>query len=169
MVLGGVVGWMLLRPYRRITHMGGKNNAASDSWSRRVFRYLRESSRIGADEYDERGSRRIKQRDVTVEQINVRPEARLEDPAHVSPRAETTTTPQVRSRPDGAEHTADTEPVVATDGGGESGAAPRRTRRPAQWTEPDVAEAPASYAIYRPDTGQTTTTPQTPRVRAEAR
>ncbi|MDR7280292.1 putative membrane protein [Catenuloplanes atrovinosus] len=171
--LCGVVGWMLLRPYRRITQLGGKNNAASDSWSRRVFRDLREASRIGADESDDRGSRRIKQRDVTVEQINIRPEARLEDPAHASPRAETTTAPQVRTRPDGAEHVADSEPVVA-GGGGESGGgpAPRRTRRPAQWTEPEVAEAPASFAIYRPDTGQTTTapqTPQTPRVRAEAR
>ncbi len=48
--LCGVVGWMLLRPYRRITQMGGKNNAAADSWSRRIFRDLREASRIGADE-----------------------------------------------------------------------------------------------------------------------
>ncbi|MFI5840807.1 MFS transporter [Catenuloplanes sp. NPDC051500] len=165
--LSGVVGWMLLRPYRRITQMGGKNNAAADSWSRRVFRDLREASRIGVDD-DDRGSRRIKQRDVTVEQINVRPEARLEDPVHASPRAETTSAPQVRTRPDGAEHAPDVEPAVAGGDGG--GSTPRRTRRPAQWTEPDVTDAPASYAIYRPETEKTTTTaPQTPRVRAEAR
>jgi hypothetical protein len=163
--LCGVVGWMLLRPYRRITQMGGKNNAAADSWSRRVFRDLREASRIGDD--DDRGSRRIKQRDVTVEQINVRPEARLEDPVHASPRAETTSAPQVRTRPDGAEQAPEAEPAVAGGGGGSG---PRRTRQPAQWTEPDVADAPASYAIYRPETEKTTTTaPQTPRVRAEAR
>lgn len=171
--LCGVVGWMLLRPYRRITQMGGKNNAAADSWSRRIFRDLREASRIGADENDDRGSRSIKQRDVTVEQINVRPEARLEDPVHASPRAETTNAPQVRTRPDGAEHVADDEPATAAGGGsgaaGGGGPAPRRTRQPAQWTEPDVADAPSSYAIYRPDTGQTTAAPQTPRVRAEAR
>ncbi|MDP9798240.1 hypothetical protein J2S43_006752 [Catenuloplanes nepalensis] len=169
--LCGVVGWMLLRPYRRITQMGGKNNAAADSWSRRIFRDLREASRIGADDNDDRGSRSIKQRDVTVEQINVRPEARMEDPVHASPRAETTSAPQVRTRPDGAEHVTDAEPAVAGGEGGGS-ATPRRTRRPAQWTEPDVADTPSSYAIYRPDTGQTTTapqTPQTPRVRAEAR
>ncbi|WP_033343542.1 MFS transporter [Catenuloplanes japonicus] len=164
--LCGVVGWMLLRPYRRITQMGGRSNSEADSWSRRVFRDLREASRIGTDE-DDRGSRRIKQRDVTVEQINVRPEARLEDPVHASPRVETTSAPQVRTRSDGTEHVPEAEPVVAGDGGG--GSAPRRTRRPAQWTEPDVADAPASYAIYRPETGKTTTAPQTPRVRAEAR
>ncbi|MDR7323828.1 putative membrane protein [Catenuloplanes niger] len=171
--LCGVVGWMLLRPYRRITQLGGKNNAAADSWSRRIFRDLREASRIGADENDDRGSRSIKQRDVTVEQINVRPEARLEDPVHASPRAETTDAPQVRSRPDGAEHVTDAEPAVGAGGGsggaGGGSSTPRRTRQPAQWTEPDVADAPSSYAIYRPDTGQTTTAPQTPRVRAEAR
>jgi hypothetical protein len=32
-----------------------------------------------------------------------------------------------------------------------------------------VAEQPASYAIYRPETGSTTSEPATPRVRSEAK
>ena len=46
---------------------------------------------------------------------------------------------------------------------------PARPRRPSTWTEPDVAERPASYAIYRPETGNTSREPSQPRVRTEAK
>jgi len=71
-------------------------------------------------------------------------------------------------RPDGNESTregsppADYRPVPA--------ATPATTqRRPSTWTEPDVAERPASFAIYRPETGNTTREPASPRVRTEAK
>lgn len=49
--LCGVVGWLLLRPYRRITQLGGKSSVAElvtiGSWHRRLFSDIR-SATIGA-------------------------------------------------------------------------------------------------------------------------
>jgi hypothetical protein len=176
--LVGVVGWLLLRPYRRITQLGGKDGAAAiasaGSWHRRFFRDMREAARL---EVVEGGGTREPtfgtNRTVYVDQSNLRPEARLEDPAHVASNR-----PQLASAPAAADH-ADSPP--SRPDGGEpvpTGPPPRtaapapgsaRPRRPATWTEPDVAERPASYAIYRPETGDTTREPAPPRVRTEAK
>jgi hypothetical protein len=107
-------------------------------------------------------------RTVYVDQGNLRPEARLEDPAHASAkRAELESarggSATAQPRPDGSESVRDEAPAST----------PRRdktrTRRQPTWTEPDVAERPASYAIYRPETGNTTQEPASPRVRTEAK
>jgi hypothetical protein len=49
--LCGVVGWLLLRPYRRITQLGGKDSTAAitsaGSWHRRFFRDVREAAKLG--------------------------------------------------------------------------------------------------------------------------
>jgi hypothetical protein len=108
-------------------------------------------------------------RTVYVDHGNLRPEARLEDPAHSAAnrgeteiaRGESTSAP---TRPDGSESVREEVPA----------ASPRRDtakpRRQPAWTEPDVAERPASYAIYRPETGNTTQEPAaSPRVRTEAK
>jgi hypothetical protein len=46
--LCGVVGWLLLRPYRRITQLGGRDPSAvvasAGSWHRRFFRDMRETA-----------------------------------------------------------------------------------------------------------------------------
>src|SRR6185503_19688526 len=46
--LCGVVGWLLLRPYRRITQLGGGNSTAvigsAGSWHRRFFRDVRDTA-----------------------------------------------------------------------------------------------------------------------------
>ncbi|WP_306213739.1 MFS transporter [Actinoplanes sp. RD1] len=176
--LCGVVGWLLLRPYRRITQLGGKDSTAAitsaGSWHRRFFRDMREAAKLEVAEGGGTNEPRIgKGRTVYVEQTNLRPEARLEDPAHAAgSRTEVTAGAGGRgavlaTRPDGAESVRDEAPV------GDTRAAPAkaasRQRRPAGWTEPDVAEAPASYAIYRPETGSTTREPAQPRIRTEAR
>jgi len=173
--LCGVVGWLLLRPYRRITQLGGKDGtraiASAGSWHRRFFRDMREAAKL---EVAEGGGTREPviggkdRRTVYAEQSNLRPEARLEDPAHAAGnRAELTSGPAnpagtpgtaVATRPDGVEAARE-----------EAKPAKPRARRPATWAEPDVAEKPASYAIYRPETGSTTTEPTTPRVRTEAK
>ena len=48
--LCGVVGWLLLRPYRRITQLGGKDGTARSlrpgSWHRRFFRDMREAAKL---------------------------------------------------------------------------------------------------------------------------
>ena len=180
--LVGVVGWLLLRPYRRITQLGGKDGAAAiasaGSWHRRFFRDMREAARL---EVAEGGGTREptfgRGRTVYVDQSNLRPEARLEDPAHAaSNRPELESAPAGAERPDAPEIRPDggepaREVIPAPGGGPAHRAVPARARshRAAGWTEPDVAERPASYAIYRPETGDTTREPAPPRVRTEAK
>ena len=177
--LCGVVGWLLLRPYRRITQLGGKDGtaaiASAGSWHRRFFRDMREAARLEVAEGGGTREPAIGQRGRTVyaDQSNLRPEARLEDPSHAAAgRRELEPAPSggrnlpAQTRPDGSESVHDQAPAQETERGLPG---PARPRRPATWTEPDVAEQPASYAIYRPETGTTTREPASPRVRTEAK
>ncbi|BAL93012.1 hypothetical protein AMIS_77920 [Actinoplanes missouriensis 431] len=175
--LTGVVGWLLLRPYRRITQLGGKDSAAAiasaGSWHRRFFRDMREAAKL---EVAEGGGTREPTfgkdgRPIYVEQRNLRPEARLEDPAHSSATrseiAGSGTSTEVVTRPDGKETVHDDgAPVPASK---RRQATRARSRGGAEWAEPEVAEKPASYAIYRPETGATSQEPASPRIRSEAR
>jgi hypothetical protein len=162
--LCGVVGWLLLRPYRRITQLGGKDSSgaitSAGSWHRRFFRDMREAAKLNVSEpggtAEPQGGRR---RQVVVEQTTLRPEARDEDPSHAG-------TP----RPDGRERTDDAtgpEPSPSRT----PRPAPSRSRRTTEWVEPDLPERPPSYTIYRPG-GEPTSEPApapAPRIRAEAR
>jgi hypothetical protein len=117
-------------------------------------------------------------RTVYVDQSNLRPEARLEDPAHaassrpelVSARSGAEHAESPAPRPDGGEPArAEASPRESTPAHRTAAPGPARPRRPATWTEPDIAERPASYAIYRPETGNTTREPAPSRVRTEAK
>jgi hypothetical protein len=180
--LCGVVGWLLLRPYRRITQLGGKDSTqavtAAGSWHRRFFQDMREAAKLDVADAGGTNEPRIgRGRGVYVEQTNLRPEARLEDPAHAAAGRTDTPIPVSAggrthpTRPDGAESVrdhasgGDRQPVPVEA----SAPAATRQRRASTWTEPDVAEPTASYAIYRPETGSTTREPAAPRVRTEAR
>ncbi|GIE34203.1 hypothetical protein Ait01nite_072480 [Actinoplanes italicus] len=170
--LCGVVGWLLLRPYRRITQLGGKDGAAAiasgGSWHRRFFRDMREAAKL--DIAEPGGTREPTfGKGNMLEQRNLRPEARLED-ASTNQRRESTEIVPVAgppTRPDGNESVRDDSPAPAQTGKGR--AAPSRTRGASDWTEPDVSERPSSFAIYRPETGATSEEPASPRVRSEAR
>ncbi|GAA2593921.1 hypothetical protein GCM10010435_86180 [Winogradskya consettensis] len=186
--LCGVVGWLLLRPYRRITQLGGKDGTAAitsaGSWHRRFFRDMREAAKIDVVEPGGTNEPRFNRgRTVFAEQTNLRPEARLEDPAHsaagrpglaVAPapvaagRTPITRSEGNESVREEASPSADRSPAPV--GGG---APPTRSRRSAStWTDPDVSDGASSYAIYRPATGSTTrepAAPATPRIRTEAR
>lgn len=181
--LCGVVGWLLLRPYRRITQLGGKDStraiASAGSWHRRFFRDMREASKL---EVAEGGGTREPVfgrggRTVYAEQTNLRPEARLEDPSHsaasrgdlvpASTPARGSAT-RAQARPDGSESVRDDAPPAA-GAPTPTRPGPSRPGRSSTWTEPDVTERPESYAIYRPDTGSTTSEPASPRVRSEAK
>lgn len=174
--LVGVVGWLLLRPYRRITQLGGKDStsaiSSAGSWHRKFFRDVKEAAKLDVADAGGTNEPRVgKRRGVYVEQTNLRPEARLEDPAHAAiGRGDTAPTREgavPATRPDGSESPHDTpasdrRPVPI------AGQATRQ-RHTSTWTEPDVTERPASYAIYRPETGSTTREPASPRVRSEAK
>jgi hypothetical protein len=177
--LCGVVGWLLLRPYRRVTQLGGKDGtraiASAGSWHRRFFRDMREAAKL--EVADGGGTREpvIKdRRSVYLDQGNLRPEARLEDPSHAAAsRMELATanaaeSPTPATRPDGKENARE-DPAPSRSDGGRNLPGPARPRRVSTWSEPDVSEAPASYAIYRPETGNTTREHAQPRVRTEAK
>jgi hypothetical protein len=154
--LTGAVGWLLLRPYRRITQLGGGGAGASGdaAWHRRFFREAHTASRETSTDPGERADGRAgRRRQVMVEQPRLRPEARMEDPSH-----------NTDSRP---EQRTPVEDLPTRS------AAPRpRRQRPGEWTRPDVPEERPSYAIYRPDSAEKSKAGKaaaTPRVRAEAR
>lgn len=165
--LCGVVGWLLLRPYRRITQLGGKDSTASvtGSWHRRFFRDMREAAKLNVVEPGGTAEPAVgRRRQVVAEQGRLRPEARLEDAGSSAARGAGV----LESRPSPERHESAPERVPEVEAAPVTAAARRRTQ--AQWTSPDVPDAPRTYTIYRPDTGDTVETrPETPRVRAEAR
>jgi hypothetical protein len=159
--LTGVVGWLLLRPYRRITQLGGKDStsaiSSAGSWHRRFFRDMREAAKLDVAEPGGTAEPRVgKGRGVVAEQTSLRPEARLEDPSHAKPSEGERNRPEERS--DVPAPTPQRTPRTSPP-----------QRGPARWVEPDVPEtAPASYAIYRPESTKDAPAPA-PRIRSEAR
>ncbi|GAB3149342.1 hypothetical protein GCM10027290_35440 [Micromonospora sonneratiae] len=161
--LCGVVGWLLLRPYRRITQMGGKDGtaaiASAGSWHRRFFRDMREAAKLNVAEPGATAEPGSKRRAVVAEQTRLRPEARLEDPSH----ADTSRPARERSAEESTSGTDRPEARPAT------GPARVRRRRPAEWTAPDVPEEAPSFVVYRPDSVKQSEPRAVPRVRSEAR
>ncbi|MBQ1072435.1 MFS transporter [Micromonospora sp. C31] len=174
--LCGVVGWLLLRPYRRITQLGGKDSSeavsSAGSWHRRFFRDMRTAARLdvaepGGTAEPATGRRRV----VVAEQRTLRPEARREDPAHAATRGGPASTAggEERQRPDGRESAAE-KAAPSEERGTSRPVAPRpRRRQPATWTEPDVPNENPSFVIYRPGSVEREPDRPTPRIRSEAR
>lgn len=167
--LCGVVGWLLLRPYRRITQLGGKDSSeavsSAGSWHRRFFRDMRTAARLDVSEPGGTAEPTMgRRRPVVAEQTRLRPEARHEDPAHAAGGGGGD-----RQRPDGLDP-AGGAAVPEERGGGGRPVAPRpRRRAAATWTEPDVPEESPSYVIYRPGTADRAPDRPAPRIRSEAR
>ncbi len=141
--LCGIVGWLLLRPYRRITQLGGKASAdqivLAGRWHRRFIRDVRETTTRPVSPAEETAARR---RTAVADAGSTRPETRLEDPSGSRPTAPATGAPG------------------SSPPGGDGPARPRTPRQAPRWSEPEVADPPASYAIYRP--GQRRTEPIAP-------
>lgn len=163
--LTGVVGWILLRPYRRITQLGGRDSTeaitSAGSWHRRFFRDVRAAARLsvvepGGTPEPAFGGRR---RAVPAAEERHRPEHRRDD-------FDIPDTPAPKPPPAG-------EP--ATD------PAPSRRRMPAPtgggWNEPATDDSQPNYVIYRPSRTPSGAPAERPaatggsdgRVRAEAR
>ncbi|MFG1899201.1 MraY family glycosyltransferase [Micromonospora carbonacea] len=169
--LCGVVGWLLLRPYRRITQLGGKDSSeavsSAGSWHRRFFRDMRTAARIDVAEPGGTNEPALaRKRGATAERTTLRPEARHEDPSHSTVG---TANPAERQRPDGRERP--DEVTVPEQRSPARPPAPRpRRRQPSTWTEPDVPAENPSFVIYRPGTTEPATPrPSAPRIRTEAR
>ncbi|WP_430498593.1 MFS transporter [Micromonospora trifolii] len=170
--LCGVVGWLLLRPYRRITQLGGKDSSeavsSAGSWHRRFFRDMRTAARLDVAEpggtAEPVGGRR---RSPDATQTRLRPEARREDPAP-TPAAAAEGRRADTARPDGRERP---DEAPAEEGRGRSRpVAPQpRRRQPATWTEPDVPAENPSFVVYRPGSTERAPDRAGPRVRSEAR
>ncbi|GIH18167.1 DMT family transporter [Rugosimonospora africana] len=127
--LCGIVGWLLLRPYRRITQLGGGRDAtgqvaAAGSWHRTFFRDLRQAATLGIAAPAVESAVERRRRDVTVA-TTLRPEARHEDPVEARGSG---------GRPD--------------DRRSPGKAVPSRSP---QWKAPDRNEGEPAYAVYRPD------------------
>ncbi|MDG4806632.1 MFS transporter [Micromonospora sp. WMMD1120] len=172
--LCGVVGWLLLRPYRRITQLGGKDSSeavsSAGSWHRRFFRDMRTAARLDVAEpggtLEPVGGRR---RSPGTEQTRLRPEARREDPVPVPvPTAAAEGRRADGVRPDGQERS-DEVPAEESRGGGRPVAPRPRRRQPATWTEPDVPAENPSFVVYRPGSAERAPDRTGPRVRSEAR
>ncbi len=141
--LTGVVGWLLLRPYRRITQLGGKDSTraitSAGSWHRLFLRDVRQAAALKV--VDAGGTNEPRQRGEsgTVQQ---RPESRDEDPLSVGAGERTTGAGERVQRPE-------ERPVRQ--------GSPQRQRRDPVWEEPDSpAETAPSYSIYRPDSDRST-------------
>jgi hypothetical protein len=150
--LCGVLGWLLLRPYRRITQLGGKASAdqilLAGRWHRRFIRDVSETARRPVSPAEETAAKRR----AAAESSLSRPETRLEDPTGTRPVG-------------GPGESAGTSEPIPT-----APARPRRPRRVPQWTEPEVADPPASYSIYRPDQRRSAApAPSTPTERTAGR
>jgi hypothetical protein len=148
--LCGVVGWLLLRPYRRITQLGGRDSAAqiasAGSWHRNFFRDLRQAATLGvATPAVESAIERRRGQEVPL-RVNVRPEARHEDPFEVRASSGDRAAAGDRARPEDRRPATETPPPAA-----------RRRARAAEWAVPDRDEGEPQYAIYRPGSAGSTT------------
>jgi len=136
--LTGVVGWILLRPYRRITQLGGKDSTqavtSAGSWHRRFFRDVRAAARLsvvepgGTSEPTFGGSRRPA---LPASEARPRPEYRSDDLdiQEIPPSGPAAEPPK---QPAGVPR----RRMPAPAGGG--------------WSEPSQTEQQPNYVIYRP-------------------
>ena len=138
-LLCGVVGWVLLRPYRRITQLGGRDSAAlaaTGGWHRSFFRDLRQAATLAvAAPAVESAIEKRRGNDVTV-QSSARPEARREDAFE---SRDSGGRPEDRRVPE-------SEPA-------------QPVRRPAKWTPGTTRESTPTYAVYRPGSDGSTSAP----------
>ena len=161
-LLTGVVGWLLLRPYRRIAQLGGKSTSDGGGWQRLFLRDVRDAAG-GRGSNQEREESALARRQSAID-LSVRPESRGEDSSTVVAGAGAAGGPAMAGagtggaparvgpgRPEGSN-----AGTVGSSGGPtaptrQSGA-PTPARRPEspRWEAADVPVDEPSYAIYRP-------------------
>ncbi|MDT5038600.1 MAG: hypothetical protein QOE03_3785, partial [Micromonosporaceae bacterium] len=171
--LTGVVGWLLLRPYRRITQLGGKDSSRAvtsvGSWHRMFFRDVQQAAVFRLVE--EGGTREPGRRGI-FGHPDQRPESRTESVVTAgSSRSAVAIGPGPSTGDPGAPAAArpETGPArgPATREAARAASSPSRRDTGQRWTEPDVGDGPPSYTVYRPDSGDVSVPARTVR-RAES-
>ncbi len=142
-LLTGIVAWLLLRPYRRITQLGGRDSArqiATASGHRSFFRDLRTAATLGVatPAVESMLDKRRGIGPIPDAPRSYRPESRTDDAVEV--RTESRSRSEDRAIP-------------------EEKTAPATRHRP-RWTRPEHADSPTSYTVYRPGTRGTAPTNQ---------
>ncbi len=137
-LLTGIVGWLLLRPYRRITQLGGRDSArqmATASGHRSFFRDLRTAATLGVatPAVESMLDKRRGTGPIPDAPRSYRPESRTDDAVEV--RTESRSRSEDRAIP-------------------EEKTAPATRHRP-RWTRPEHADGSPSYTVYRPGTRDT--------------
>ena len=161
-LLTGVVGWLLLRPYRRITQLGGKRaGEGSGGWGRALLRDLRASANPRSGDA---GAAPADQRRTDTLRTALRPESRTEDvvvigtPGASRPGTVGTAVPehaQTSRRPEDAQPQPDAPQTSAPGAETPVPATPRR--RAVEWEEPDIPAEATAYSVYRPDSDRSRT------------
>jgi len=122
--LCGIVGWLLLRPYRRITQLGGRDPtaavASAGSWHRRFFRDVRETAPLAVAKPG--GGAEPVIADRPPQRVELTADPIRTDVGGQPPPPPVPAVPRRRM------------PVPA--GGG--------------WSEPEPVDSPAAYTLYRP-------------------
>jgi hypothetical protein len=144
--LTGVVGWLLLRPYRRITQLGGKDSTqavtSAGSWHRLFFRDVRQAAALRLVE--EGGTKEPVGGRGVLAQTTQRPESRTESVVVAGTGA--TDRPEAAASSRSSRERATAGPTAAPQ---------RRAEAGPHWTEPDVGDGPPTYNVYRPESGDT--------------
>jgi hypothetical protein len=150
-LLTGVVGWVMLRPYRRITQLGG--GAGSDGVGRSLLNDLRTVAVIRAAGGGGDGAAPATAARRGLLERTLRPESRTEDVVVVGgalPVARHHRHRRRRHRRRAGRGAPARRPEDATPPVEQPArSAPRR--RSTQWEEPDVPAEEPVYAIYRPE------------------
>jgi hypothetical protein len=150
--LTGVVGWLLLRPYRRITQLGGKNAGEgvgeAGGWHRLFLRDLRAAG--GLKVADGAGADSVLSRRGGGLLGSIRPESRRED----APVTVATKTVERAGRPEDSSSSTSREAESASEREVPAVATPvRRAVTTSVWEAEDVPAENTSYSIYRPGSG----------------
>jgi hypothetical protein len=159
-LLSGVVGWLLLRPYRRITQLGGKDPLAAIAAGGLLHRRQARLAEAAAA-----ATRDVGGRVPAIAEDRPPPRVELADPSRLI--AAPTHTPATQRAPDPPvpRPRRPSEPERPTS------RPPTRTRQRAEVTVPGSERleepTPPGYAIYRP--GNESLTVDVRQVRAEAR
>jgi hypothetical protein len=157
--LCGVVGWMLLRPYRRITQLGGKDPlaaiAAGGLFNRRQAKLEESAAAVAAAQRDDGGRVPAIAGDRPPMRVELNDPSPMVTSGGPGPSGVPARTATVRGPDPDQQRTGEARPAWDGPSGPQRVEVP--TRGGEGWTEPAAPEP--AYAIYRPNRSPVSTPP----------